>query len=529
MIDPRVPAIDVSPTLPTLLHRAVERYGDRDFVVLPDARLTFEAAERGSAVLARHLIAQGVGKGTRVGVAVATGVDWVIGWFAAARIGAMPMMFPATYRPAELRRALRFGDVAVLLSARTLLGRDHERFLEEAVPSLASHRSDAPLRDRDVPYLRSVCMLGGSERPWAVAVSHDGPGPQDVDVPLLAAVEAEVVPADPIVVVYTSGSSADPKAVVHTHGATIRKIQPHLGICQPASFPGPSFCAMPFFWVGGPQMLLGALLSGATVVTQERFDPAEALDLLEREGCTSIAGWPGLFEQITDQPSFASRRLQLTFRTLDDAGRSSRGDLANFGMTETFGPHFNRDWFDYRVVDRTTGEPLADGDEGEFLVRGFAVAAGLYRREREEVFDTDGWYHTGDRGYVEQGQIYFRGRYSEMIKAGGANVAPLEVELVLRSFGEVADAHVVGFADASGREAVGAVVVPATGVALDVDDLRARVNRELSGYKVPTRWLVVDGSDVPRLANGKPDKRSMRDLLSEPAGERDRCLSPRRR
>jgi acyl-CoA synthetase (AMP-forming)/AMP-acid ligase II len=297
-------------------------------------------------------------------------------------------------------------------------------------------------------------------------------------------------------------------AVVNTHGATIRQVKAHLGMCMPASLPGRTFCAMPFFWVGGPQELLGGLHSGATIVTQERFDIAGALDLMERERCTSIVGWPALVAKLWDDPTFASRDLELPRPNLA-ALRSSRGDPPNYGMTETFGPHRNREWFEYKVVDPDTGDEVPDGETGEFCVRGFALMAGMVGKEREEVFDADGWYHTGDRGYLEGDGIFFLGRYSELVKAGGANVSPLELEQVLMSFPDVSAAYVLGIPDAERGEAVAAVVVPEAGARLDVDDVRARLNREVSAYKVPTRWLVLDAGDVPMLANGKPDKRSM--------------------
>jgi acyl-CoA synthetase (AMP-forming)/AMP-acid ligase II len=506
----RLPELPFRPTLPDLLHRAVERYGDGDFVVLRDRRLSFSEAERLSARLARRLLAAGVGKGTRVGVILPTGVDWVVTWLAAARIGAMPLLFPATYRPAELRRALRIGDAALLFAAPTLLGKDYEAFLEEAIPTLSGH-DGVPLRDRSVPYLRSVWMVGGSDRPWATSIDLEAPAPADVDAELLAEVESEVSPADPLLVIYTSGSSSDPKAVVHTHGGAIRKMPPELGVCLAASRGGRSFCAMPFFWVGGPQQLLGALYSGAAVVTQERFDAYGTLELLERERCTSVVGWPTLIQELRQHPTYPDRdlgALDLNLSGLPVA--SSRGDSVNLGMTETFGPHANREWFDYKIVDHETGTRLDDGEEGEFCVRGFGLMNQLYKREREETFDSDGYYHTGDRGYIENGHIWFRGRYSEMIKSGGANVAPLEVENALLSFPEVKEAFVFGVPDPDRGETVAAVVVPAAGTSPDVEDLRRRTNKELSAYKVPVRWRLLADTDIPRLASGKVDKRSLR-------------------
>ncbi len=133
--------------------------------------------------------------------------------------------------------------------------------------------------------------------------------------------------------------------------------------------------------------------------------------------------------------------------------------------------------------------------------------------------DADGWYHTGDRGYIEDGRVWFLGRYSEMVKTSGANVAPLEVEMVLKSYDGIADSFVMGIPDPESGEAVAAVVVAEAGATLDPVELRARLNSDLSAYKVPTRWLVLAEAEVPRLANGKPDKRSMQTMLG--AGTED--------
>lgn len=510
-MNPGLPDIAFRPTLPELLRRAAAKFGEDDFVVLWNRRISFAGAERASAILAKRLLAAGVGKGTRVGIVLPTGIDWVVAWLASARIGAMPMLFPATYRPAELRRALRISDAAILFAGATLLGKDFEAFLEEAVPTLAGSHGQS-LRDPKVPYLREIWMVGGSERPWATPVL-----PGEADEPaltdeLLVNIESEVSPADFLLTIYTSGSSADPKAVVHTHGAAIRKVQAHLGMCLPGSYPGRTFCAMPFFWVGGPQELLGALHSGAAIVTQERFEVGGCLDLLERERCTSILGWATVLDQVRTHPSFSSRDLSaLTLPPPAAATESSKGDPPNLGMTETLGPHANREWFDYKVIDRETGEAVADGQEGEFCVRGFGLMAGMYKKEREEIFDPDGWYHTGDRGYIEGGRIWFRGRYSEVVKTGGANVSPLEVERVLESIADVKMAFVFGIPDPERGEVVAAAVIPGEGGAVEVDDLRERVRKELSAYKVPTRWLVLDEADVPWLGSGKPDKRALRD------------------
>ncbi len=496
--------------MPSLLRRAVELYGDDDYVVVPDDRISFRQAEEQSRVLATRLLAWGAGKGTRIGIFLPTGIDWVLTWLAAARIGSLAMLFPATYRPSELRRAMIIGDVDLLVAPSGMFGRDYEAFLEEAVPTLAQ-QIGRRVWDPIVPFLRSIWLTGGTSRAWAETVDGGSSFDDGVEGPMLAAVEDQVSPADPLLVIYTSGSSADPKAVVHTQGGAIRKIQPALGMCLPASHPGRTFCAMPFFWVGGPQELLGALHSGAAVVTQPRFDATEALDLLERERCTSILGWANILDRLSTDPTYADR--DLSNLNIPPRPTSSRGDPRNLGMTETFGPHGNRDWFDYKVIDPDTGQELSDGEEGEFLVRGFGLMAAMYKKEREEVFDRDGWYHTGDRGYIEDGAIYFTGRYSETIKAGGANVSPLEVERVLESLPGVSLALVIGVPDPEKGEIVAAAVVPSEGTTLTPDALRAEVNRQLSAYKVPTRWQILPSDQLPWLPSGKADKRTLKSMF----------------
>lgn len=520
----RAPELDFTPTIPELLRRAADRHGNADYVVTPDRRCSFREAEATTRAVARQLLAAGAGKGTRVGIVFPSGVDWMVAWLATARIGALPMLFSSTYRPPELRRGLRHGDVALLLAPRTVLGRDYQDDLEQAIPGLADHdhrRGD--VRVPAVPYLRAVWVVGSTDRAWATPVAFDaigcvGGAAEGVTEELLAEIEAEVTPADPAVVVFTSGSAAEPKAVVHTHGTVVRKTAPHSNLGLQGSYPGHRvLCAMPFFWVGGVQMLAGALHSGSAIVCQERFDAAGAVELIERERVTTMLGWATAMTAIADEaarsgrdvsslgsvplpPTTAGNRLTI----------SSRGDPPNLGMTETLGPHYWREHFDYKIVDPDTGETLPEGVEGEFCVRGYGLMAGLYKREREEVFDADGWYHTGDRGYLEGDRIFYTGRFTEMIKSGGANVSPTEVEAVLQSFPEVRHAFVFGLPSKERGEEVVAVVVWEAGVEVDADEVRGRVRAELSAYKVPARVFTLAEDEVPWLPSGKPDKLGMK-------------------
>lgn len=284
--------------------------------------------------------------------------------------------------------------------------------------------------------------------------------------------------------IHTSGSTADPKGVLHTHGTLVRQtsgwpeaVRAVTGSTGDARI----LCAMPFFWIGGLLAATGALHQPVAVLVLPRLDAAAALDLIEGERATGLVGWPAFTQRLRDHPTFAGRDLSsapmLTDGPLDIAMTDvPDGYPVHRTMSETAGGFT---FTEMAIVDRD-GRPVPDGTIGELLIRGIGVMAGYNKRERAETFDADGWYHTGDRVYRRQGdpRLFYVGRTSELIKAAGANVSPLEVEAVIEGFPEVAQCVVVGIDDPERGEQVCAAVVPATGD-LDVTDLAARARAQL--------------------------------------------------
>jgi len=510
------PVVPFPPTIPNALHHAATHWGGRDFIVTPDRRMTYAQADDASRRLAEQLLGAGLGKGTRVGVLFPYGLEWVVTWLAATRIGALAMPLATTYRPAEIRTVLRIGDIDTLITARTVLGHDMQDMLEASVPGLAD--ADGPrLFLTDAPFLRAVWLTDGSDRPWATPVDFRAAPPPGVTDALLRAVEAEVVPADLAQVTYTSGSTADPKGVVHTHGTVVRATAALAALQGAGEEPPKFFCAFPFFWIGGTLVLGAALQSGASVLVTERFEPGVVLDLIEAEQATHVLGWPTLLQALRDHSSFPGRTLPsipgLTVGPADVALVESPvpGIPAHRGMSETVG---NIASVAHRVVDPDTGAAVSDGEEGELLIRGYGLMHGYYKQERADVFDADGWFHTGDRVFLHGGRPYFVGRATEMVKSRGANVAPREVELFLEEhFEEVLYAFVLGMPHVERGEEVTAVLVAAQGRAIDPDDMMTRAREQISGYKVPTRVEVWDEADVPWLGSGKPDRLAIRRRL----------------
>ncbi|WP_216636377.1 class I adenylate-forming enzyme family protein [Mycobacterium sp. IS-1496] len=510
MIPPR-------PTIPALLAQSVRDFGDQTYVVSPTGRLTYRDADQRSAEIARWLLGQGIGKGARVGLFFPNGVDWIVWWLAVSRIGALAVPLSTMYTPAELAKVVRLADVALLAGPSEVLGIDVAERFEAAFPALAGQPAGR-LALTEAPYLRTVVLTGGADRPWVTAAggAPEALVPRDV----LAAVEDEVSPADLAVMVHTSGSTADPKGVLHTHGTLIRQTSGWPAAVRAVTGSTGAvriLCAMPFFWIGGLLAATGALHEPVTVLVLPRLDAETALDLIERERATGLVGWPAFTQRLRDHPTFAARDLgsapMLRDGPLDIAMIDvPDGYPVHRTMSETAGGFA---FTEMAIVD-DEGRPVADGAVGELLVRGVGVMAGYNKRERAETFDADGWYHTGDRVYRRHGdpRLFYVGRTSELIKAAGANVSPLEVEAVVEQFPDVAQCVVVGVEDPERGEQVCAAVVPARGD-IDIADLSARVRAELSSYKVPTRWAVVTADQLPVLASGKLNRRAVKEMLTD--------------
>jgi acyl-CoA synthetase (AMP-forming)/AMP-acid ligase II len=502
-------------TIGGLLRRTARDTPGADYVVTLDDRLTFAEAEQRSEAAARWLLGLGVGKGGRVGLFFPNDTVWVTWWLAASRIGAVVVPLSTLYTPAEIAKVLRLADVAVLVAPTQVLRIDVAERFEAALPGLADQPAGR-LQLPAAPFLRRIVLAGATDRAWASRYDEgdgaDGTAP--VSAEILAAVEAEVSPADLAIMIHTSGTTADPKGVLHTHGTVVRQTSTwpaaitHLtGVAH-----GPKvLCAMPFFWVGGLLAAMGALHASATLLVLPRLEAGAALDLAERERANGIVGWPAFTQRMREHPTFTTRDLSsapmITEGPLDLAMNGvPDGFPIHRTLTETAGGFGSTE---LAIVDGA-GAPVSDGTVGELLVRGTGVMAGYNKRERADVFDADGWYHTGDRVYRRENdpRIFYVGRTTELIKAAGANVSPLEVAAVIEEFAGVAQCVVLGVEHPSRGEEVCAVVVPARD-GLDLDALAAHARERMSSYKVPTRWIVTTTENIPTLPSGKLDRRGL--------------------
>ncbi len=532
------------PTSGELIRASAASFGDRTLAVLGDRRLTYAEADAASARLGKGLLAAGAGKGTRIGLMAGNSPEWVVGWLGITRIGAVAVLLNTYSKARELGWLLRHADVQVLLTVDGLLGHDYLERLETAVPGLAEQEHERILLESH-PYLRSIWTWGEGRRGWAGPVDDLAARGDLLTDGLLRECEAEVAPADPMVVVYSSGSTADPKGAVHAHGPAVRHAH-NLWQMRDLADDDVLYSPMPLFWVGGFSFtLIAAMHAGAALVFEEQFEPGATLDLIERERVTQVLGWPHMAKALVDHPSFKDRDLSSiragAYAALLPPEQQADAEVPkanSLGMTETLGPHsfdskdnplppekaasfgFPVPGVEHKIVDPVTLEEVPVGQTGEVWVRGYSLMLGLHKKERSEVFTPDGWYRTGDGGHFdEDGHFYFTGRLGDLIKSAGMNITPRDVELALEALPEVTLAFVTGVSAAQRGQDVAAVVALRQGEALVPDDLRARLKEELASYKVPRHVaLFADQAELPWLDSGKVDRRRLAALLEERFG-----------
>lgn len=499
-------------TIDHLVRSRAEQHGIKPMVIDPEARLTYGDLDSTTRDLAAVFIEAGVGKGTRVGLIMPNGARWVQVAIALTRVGAVLVPLSTLLQAGELVAQLRAASVQFLLSVEEFRG---HRYLDDvrSLPRL------------ELPALREV---------WPVdRLTHAGEGARRIVDAMTEAVTA----ADPLVIMFTSGSSGAPKGVVHSHGNALAAVRSGLAARRITSDTR-LYLPMPFFWVGGfGSGILSTLLAGATLVTEEIPRPEATLRLLETERVTLFRGWPDQAEALarhagTIGADLSALRPGSLEALLPPEQRSQPGARATlFGMTEAFGPYcgYAADtdmppaaWgscgrpfagMEVRIVDPDSGEPVAAGSVGMIQIRGPHTLRGICRRSREELFTADGFYPTGDLGHLDgDGFLFYHGRSDDMFKVGGATVYPGEVERALRAIDGVDNAYVTNVPGDVG-ERVGAAVVCG---ALTAEQLHVAARKLLSAFKIPTVWLLLaSDDDVPRGATGKVDARRLHEMLIE--------------
>ena len=491
-------------------------------VIFPDGRATFPQLDARAESVARALVAAGVAPGDHVGVLLEPGLAMLGALFGVAKAGATIVPINERFRAGELRYLIAHGDLTALLTtadadpALDFVGR-----LSEAFTDLAGGAGE-PLSLAAAPKLRHVLTLGSSAPPGTTALAAFAAAGAAIDEAEMAAVQQSIRVGAPAFLMYTSGTSAEPKGCLLSHEAFTRQGR-SIALERYRLEPGDTFwCPLPLFHNGGIATLFACLSSGASYCHAGRFDPDVALAQLEDEPCThAIPTFETIWLRVLDHPRFPEADLS-RLRVLLNAGspellRALQArvphavQLANYGSTEVSG-HFSMTLLDdplerrlstcghplpgmeARIVDPDTGEECAADVVGEIHVRGVSRFDGYYKAPEltAAVVDEAGWFRTGDLGTIDpDGRLSFRGRIKDMLKVGGENVAAAEVEGFLRRHPAVAIAQVVGAPDAYYGEVAAAFVELAPGMTADERELIDHCLGQIATFKVPRYVRIV--------------------------------------
>jgi fatty-acyl-CoA synthase len=494
-------------------------------------RLTYAETRARARELARGLRGLGVARGDMVALLMNNRPEWLLIDFAVTLLGATLVPISTWSRPRELEYVLNHCGASVLLTIPRFGGQDYLGALAE-LGGAGSAR---------LPHLRHVLVAGGPAEGLPAFDTLWDLG-RDVSEAELDAAQRAVRPADVAYILYTSGTTSTPKGVQLCHGGLIENMW-NIGERQHLTPADRMWMGISLFWsFGCANALLAVMTHGGAIVLQEHLDPAAALALIERERCTVYYGTPNVAQALIEHPDRPRRDLS-SLRTGAAIGAPAAmqmvmdlgaREICNvYGLTECYGNCAVTDAHDpaeirrttvgyplpgmeIRVVDRETRRRLPDGEVGEILVRGH-LTPGYYRDPERNAasFDPEGFLLTGDLGFVgDDGRLRFRGRIKEMVKTGGINVAPLEVEEVLLGHPAVEQAYVVGLPDPRKEEILVAVVVLKPGQRAEPEALLALCKDALAAYKVPQAVHVMQREDLPVTGTGKVQKFRLAEKLA---------------
>jgi len=526
-------------TIGSLPAEAAARWGSREALRFQERRWSFAELSASIDDAARGLMALGVEPGEKVSLWMVNRPEFIQTTYAVIKIGAVLIPVNTRFRTEDVAYVLGQSDSTTLVISERSGPIDYVAMLREAVPSLGTGHSE--LADPRFLMLRRVIVVGDGRHPGTVHwedMRQAGASGEDRELERRA--EA-VSPDDTAFLMYTSGTTGFPKGVMHSH-AIVRNVidrASRMGITETDVIMN----YLPLFHLYGfSEGLLMSMLTGARQVLTETFAPEEVLDLIRQEAATLLSGFDTHFKELCEAQERGPRDVSSIRTGILASGMSSsvptarrarrvfgKSFLSGYGMSE-FGVGATLSFLDsteeqcveasgypapgyeIRVVDPETGRDRPRGEPGEILVRSYMLMQGYYKKPEEtaRTIDTDGWLHTGDMGILRpDGHLRFVGRYKDMLKIGGENVDPMEVEAYLMGHPAINLAAVVAYPDARLSEVGVAFVRLEPGQALTEEQVLAYCRGKIASFKIPRRVIFVD--EYPMTSSGKIQKAKLRE------------------
>ena len=527
-----------------LLTLLAEDYPQNEALIYPDRRLRYDFSqlEWFARQVAKGLLSIGVQRGDRVALWAPNVPEWVVLQFALAKIGAVLVTVNTSLREAEIEYLLKQSEASTLITVAGFRDVDYVQTIYNIIPELRSSE-EGRLHSMRLPFLHNVIYIG-DEHPGGM-IRYDSllTRSESVTDEQLDARSSMQDLDDVINMQYTSGTTGFPKGVMLTHRNIVNNaywlgeglaLTPKDKLCVP----------VPFFHCFGCVIgVLGAYTHAAALVPLETFDALRVLQYIERERCTTVYGVPTMFIAELEQLDYHNFDLS-SLRTGIMAGslcpeplmrkameRMNLSELViAYGLTEaspgitltsrtdsvemrtqTVGQVLPE--VEVKIVDPATGTECAPGQAGELCCRGYNVMKGYYNNPQAtaEAIDKEEWLHTGDQATMDEaGYVRITGRIKELIIRGGENIAPKEIEDLLRNHPKIADVYVYGVPDEKYGEEVAAAIRLKPDERASPEDIRAFCDGRIAKFKIPRSIRFVDS--FPMTASGKVQKFKLREM-----------------
>ena len=537
-------------TIGDLLLTAADRHPDSLALVFPDREITYRQLADGALRRARALRALGVRPRDHVGVLMHTCAEFVETFFAIAFCGGVIVPINARYKASELAYVIENGDLVTVVTTDAVA--DSVNFVERlngALKDLHRNKTPAALKLAGAPKLRNIVLLGRTRAPGFVSEKEFDAAAKACDAMQVHQARLRVRVRDIGLMLYTSGTTANPKGCLITHEAMVRNSialgRHRYRLTQTDRMWSP----LPMFHIAAVLPMLAIFDVGGTYLTMGYFDAGVALKMLERYRVTALyPSFVTIMQGLVYHPTFQATDLSSVKLMNSNFAVQPPGvaepimaampqalQVGSFGMTEAAGTVCTGGWdevearritrlgkplpgLDVRIVNPETGADLRNGLRGEVLVRGYSLFEGYFKdaEKTAQALDADGWFHTGDIGSLDDdGTIMFHGRFKDMLKVGGENVAAAEIEGLLGRHPAVKLAQVVGIPDAKYVEVPAAFVELKPGVKASDKELIDFCRKEISSFKVPRHVRFVD--EWP-MSSSKIQKFRLRDALVQELG-----------
>lgn len=542
-------------TLGELPQLAAEYWGGREALSFEGQQFTFEEIVHNVDAVAKGLIAVGIESGDKVALWLNNCPEWIWIMFGLAKIGAIQVPVNTRFRTTDVEYVLKQADCRAIITEDVSGPIDYLAMVRELVP-LSAHSSNGEAACPALPELRHIILKTDEEHPNTRTLSSlvaAGISISDHELKIRA---DKVQASDTFFIMYTSGTTGFPKGVMRNH-SLLRNQRDRAAMLE-VSVDDVMLNYLPLFhifgYVDGPLL---SMFAGNRQVLVQMFNADDAIDLVEKEGVSIFCGFETHLKELSDAQEANPRNVASLRAGIFAAGMNSSvpivqrahrvlaplRTLTAYGMTEigangalsplnaTLEQRSETSGlpcpgFAYRIIDPETSKEQPIGASGEILVKSYNLMQGYYNNpeETKACYDEDGWFHTGDMGYLRgDGYLRFLGRYKDMLKVGGENVDPMEVEGYLLQHPELRQAAVVSYPDPRLVEIPVAFVLPREGRTINGAEIIEYCRGRIASFKIPRHVFVLD--ELPMTSTGKIQKVHLRDRALHELGDPNSAAS----